>query len=147
MIEHFCEFLDPDIITSEKLLEWQKESHNKDVSLWSLSMLMRYYVKVFKNHSQINNLLDLNDDQFGDTLPIETNIVNAYADKSARNYMYNSRFSFRCQCLKDYTLHQMRADLDKIEAIQNETLIINYHPYQKAFEFSLQKTLEHMRNG
>ncbi len=147
MIEHFCEYLAPDTITSEKVLEWQKESHNMDVSLWSLSMLMRYYVKVFKNYSQIDNLLALNDKQFGDTLPIETNIVNAYADKSARNYMYNSRFSFRCQCLKDYTLQQMRADLDEIEAIQNETLIINYHPYQKAFEFSLQKTLEHMRNG
>jgi hypothetical protein len=147
MIEHFCEYLDPNTITSEKVLEWQKESHNKDVSLWSLSMLMRYYVKVFKNFSQIDNLLALNDKQFDDTLPIETNIVNAYADKSARNYMYNSRFSFRCQCMKDYTLQQMRADLDEIEAIQNETLIINYHPYQKAFEFSLQKTLEHMRIG
>lgn len=49
--------------------------------------------------------------------------------------------------MKDYTLQQMRADLDEIEAIQNETLIINYHPYQKAFEFSLMKALEHMRDG
>lgn len=147
MSEHFCEYLDPDTITSEKVLEWQKKSHNKDVSLWSLTMLMRYYAKVFKNSSQIDNLIVLNDEQFNETLPTESNIVNAYADKSARNYMYNSRFSFRCQCLKDYTLKQMRADLDEIEAIQNETLIINYHPYQKAFEFSLKKTMEHMHSG
>lgn len=147
MVEHFCEYLDPETITSEKVLEWQSKSHNKDVSLWSLTMLMRYYAKVFKNSSQIDNLLTLNDTQYNDTLPTESNIVNAYADKSARNYMYNSRFSFRCQSLKEYTLQQMRADLDEIEAIQNETLIINYHPYQKAFEFSLKKTQEHMRNG
>lgn len=147
MIEHFCEYLDPSTITSDKVLEWQEKSHDKEVSLWSLTMLMRYYAKVFKNSSQIDNLLVLNDDQFNDSLPTESNVVNAYADKSARNYMYNSRFSFRCQCLKDYSLQQMRADLDAIEAIQNETLIINYHPYQKAFEFSLKKTLEHMRNG
>ena len=147
MAEHFCEYLDPETITSEKVLEWQTKSHDKDVSLWSLTMLMRYYAKVFKNSGQIDNLITLNDTQYNDTLPTETNIVNAYADKSARNYMYNSRFSFKCQSLKDYTLQQMRADLDEIEAIQNETLIINYHPYQKAFEFSLKKTQEHMRNG
>ena len=147
MIEHFCDYLEPNTITSDKVLEWQSKSHDEDVSLWSFTMLMRYYAKVFRNNSQIDTLLKLNDIQFCDTLPTETNIVNAYADKSARNYMYNSRFSFRCQCLKDYTLQQMRTDLDEIEAIQNETLIINYHPYQKAFEFSLQKTLEHMRNG
>lgn len=147
MIEHFSEYLDPNTITSNKVLEWQEKSHDKEVSRWSLTMLMRYYTKVFKNSSQIDNLLLLNDKQFNDSLPTESNVVNVYADKSTRNYMYNSRFSFRCQCLKDYTLQQMRADLDEIEAIQNETLIINYHPYQKAFEFSLKKTLEHMRNG
>ena len=147
MIEHFCDYLEPHTISSEKVLEWQSKSHDDDVSLWSFTMLMRYYAKVFRNNSQIDNLLKINDEQFDATLPTETNIVNSYADKSARNYMYNSRFSFRCQCLKDYTLQQMRADLDEIEAIQNETLIINYHPYQKAFEFSLRKTMEHMRNG
>lgn len=147
MIEHFCDYLEPNTITSEKVLEWQMKSHDDDVSLWSFTMLMRYYAKVFRNNSQIDNLLKINDEQFNATLPTETNIVNSYADKSARNYMYNSRFSFRCQCLKDYTLQQMRADLDEIEAIQNETLIINYHPYQKAFEFSIKKTMEHMRNG
>ncbi|MCR5151992.1 MAG: hypothetical protein K6A98_02420 [Prevotella sp.] len=147
MAELFSEYLDPNSISSDKVLEWQTKSHDKDVSLWSLSMLMRYYAKVFKNSSQIDNLLKLNDTQFNATLPTESNIVNAYADKSARNYMYNSRFSFRCRCQKDYTLQQMRTDLEEIEAIQNETLIINYHPYQKAFEFSLKKTLEHMRNG
>lgn len=147
MMDHFCEYLDPNTISSDKVLEWQSKSHDEDVRLWSLTMLMRYYTKVFKNRSQIDNLIVLNDKQFNDSLPSESNVVNAYADKSARNYMYNSRFSFRCQCLKDYTLQQMRADLDEIEAIQNETLIINYHPYQKAFEFSLKKTLEHMRHG
>lgn len=147
MIEHFSEYLDPNTISSDKVLEWQSKSHDKDVNLWSLTMLMRYYAKVFKNISQIDNLLLLNDKQFDDSLPTESNVVNAYADKSARNYMYNSRFSFRCQFLKDYSLQQMRADLDEIEAIQNETLIINYHPYQKAFEFALKKALEHMRSG
>jgi len=147
MTEYFCEYLEPNTITSDKVLEWQTKSNDEDVSLWSLTMLMRYYAKVFKNSSQINNLLAINDAQFEESLPTESNIVNAYADKSARNYMYNSRFSFRCQCQKDYTLQQMREDLDEIEAIQNQTLIINYHPYQKAFEFSLKKTLEHMHNG
>ena len=144
---HFCEYLEPNTITSDKVLEWQSKSHDKDVSLWSLSMLMRYYTKVFKNGSQIDNLIVLNDKQYYVSLPTESNAVNAYADKSVRNYMYNSRFSFKCQCLNDYTLSQMRSDLDEIEAIQNETLIINYHPYQKAFEFSLKKTLDHMRAG
>lgn len=61
MVEHFCDYLEPNTITSEKVLDWQSKSHDEDVSLWSLTMLMRYYTKVFRNNSQIDNLLELND--------------------------------------------------------------------------------------
>lgn len=51
--------------------------------------------------------------------------------------MYNSRFSFLCQCDKQYTYEQMRKDLQEIEALQAQTFIMNYHPYQTAIDFSL----------
>ncbi len=51
--------------------------------------------------------------------------------------MYNSRFSFLCQCDKQYTYEQMRKDLQVIEALQAQTFIMNYHPYQTAIDFTL----------
>ena len=36
-------------------------------------------------------------------------------NRSFLNYMYNSKFSFQCQCNKDYSYEQMKADLRQIE--------------------------------
>ena len=53
--------------------------------------------------------------------------------------MYNSRFSFLCQHEKDYTYELMKVDLQKIESIQAQTLIYNYHPYQTALNYVIKE--------
>lgn len=134
---YFWDFMDVKRINSERILSWQEETHEEDINMWQIVFLMRYYVKVTKSREQIDNLIDIFEAQYEDTRKDKTeNIINKYACMSGRNYMYNSRFSYFCESEKGYTYDQMKADLLKIERIQNETFIYNYHPYLKAIEFT-----------
>lgn len=138
---HFMQFIDVNQITHKEIYEWQQESHNEDTYLWKFILLMRYYVKKAKSKQQIDNLLKDFEKQNEATLKkdINTNLVNEYSCRLAKNYMYNSRFSFLCKCYKKYTVDLMIQDLNSIGTIQQETAIYNYHPYQKAIEFLLEK--------
>lgn len=134
---YFWDFMDVKRINSERILSWQEETLEEDINMWQIVFLMRYYVKVTKSREQIDNLIDIFEAQYEDTRKDKTeNIINRYACMSGRNYMYNSRFSYLCESEKGYTYNQMKADLSKIERIQNETFIYNYHPYLKAIEFT-----------
>lgn len=138
---HFMQFIDVNQISPKEIYEWQQESHNEDTYLWKFILLMRYYVKKAKSKQQIENLLKDFEKQNEATLKkdINTNLVNEYSCRLAKNYMYNSRFSFLCKCYKKYTVDMMIQDLNNIGTIQQETAIYNYHPYQKAIEFLLEK--------
>lgn len=138
---HFMQFIDANQISHKEIYEWQQESHNEDTYLWKFILLMRYYVKKAKSKQQIENLLKDFDKQNDDTLKEDMgiNLVNEYSCRLAKNYMYNSRFSFLCKCDKKYTVDLMIQDLNEIDSIQKETIIFNYHPYQKAIEFLLHK--------
>lgn len=134
---YFLDFMDVERIPPKKIHLWQKESLEDDIKMWHLVFLMRYYIKKSKSKEQIDNLIDLFDKHYSDNTKDKTeNVVNRFACRSARNYMYNSRFSFYCQRDKKYSFNKMMTDLDVIENIQNETQIFNYHPYLKAIEFA-----------
>lgn len=137
----FMEYINPSTIDKETILEWQINSKKPNVNMWQIAMLMRYYTKVTKSREQIDNLLALEEYHFKDyNRNPDGNIVNDYANKSFRNFVYNSRFSFLCQSEKTFSeehYKEMRRDLSKIEAIQNDTFIYNYHPYERALEFSI----------
>lgn len=108
--------------------------------MWKLAFLMRYYTKCTNSIEQIDNLLRLaihHHDEY--ERGNEHNVVNDCASRSFLNYMYNSRFSFLCQHEKDYTYELMKVDLQKIESIQAQTLIYNYHPYQTALNYVIKE--------
>lgn len=127
----FWSFIDVERIDPDRILQWQKESHAKSVDMWKYAFLMRYYVKKTKSIQQIDHLLSLSEKHYSESILLEDNIVNHYAARSMRNYMYNSRFSFLCQYDKAYCFKSLKDDIEQIEAIQNETFIYNYHPYEK----------------
>lgn len=134
---YFLDFMDVERIPPRKIHIWQKESLEDNIKMWHLVFLMRYYVKKSRSKEQIDNLICLFDKHYSDNTKDKTeNVVNRFACHSARNYMYNSRFSFYCQRDKNYSFDQMSADLEVIEKIQNETQIFNYHPYQKAIVYA-----------
>ena len=134
---YFLDFMDIERISPEKIGSWQDTLQKDNVKMWHFVFLMRYYVKVTRSKEQIDKLIELFDKHYSENLkdPRE-NIVNKFACKSGKNYMYNSRFSYYCKLKEEYSFDQMKADLNKIETIQNETFIFNYHPYQKAIEFA-----------
>lgn len=134
---YFLDFMDIERIPSEKLREWELEANPKKetVKLWVLVFLMRYYVKKNKSKKKIDDLVRLNDRHFKESEDKDENIVNKLAGRSGRNYMYNSRLSYKCQNYKDYSYKELKRDLNEIEIIQEETYIHNYHPYQKAIEY------------
>lgn len=134
----FQKYLDPSKIDDITILEWQQDSQKKDVSMWQLAFLMRYYTKCTKSIQQIENLIKLATRHHEEYVyGKEHNVVNDYSDKSFLNYMHNSRFSFLCQCDKQYSYKLMRKDLLTIEALQAETFILNYHPYQTAIDYTI----------
>lgn len=134
----FQKYLDPSTLDSDVILKWQSNSLQQNIAMWQLAFLMRYYTKVTKNIEQIDKLIELTDYHNEDSIKKgNDNIVNNCARRSFLNYMYNSRFSFLCKYGHDYTYDLMKKDLLKIEAIQSETFINNYHPYQTAVNFTI----------
>ena len=136
---HLLKYIDVNQISQEDINEWQHDIHQKPLALWKFIFLMRYYVKKTKSRQQIDNLLKEFDRHNEEIIGITYNLVDIYAYSLAKNYMYNSRFSFLCKYDSDYTFERMKCDLEEIEAIQNDTLIFNYHPYQKAIEFLMDR--------
>ena len=134
----FQKYLEPAKLDDATILEWQQESLEENVAMWQLAFLMRYYTKCTKSIQQIENLIELANIHHKEDIKSKTrNVVNDYADRSFLNYMYNSRFSSLCQCDKQYTYEQMKKDLQEIEALQAQTFIMNYHPYQTAIDLTL----------
>lgn len=90
-----------------------------------IGFLMRYYTKCTKSIEQIENLLKLAVIHHDESINMaDENNVNICADRSFLNYMYNSKFSFQCQCNKDYSYEQMKADLKQIEKFKLILLFI-----------------------
>ncbi len=140
-------YIDVNQITQEEIHEWQEDVRNNEASLWKSLFLMRYYSKKTKSKQQIDNLIKDFERHINENSEIDMNLVDKYSCSLAKNYMYNSRFSFLCQCDTDYSFDNLKSDLDNIEAIQNDTLIYNYHPYQKAIEYLLEKLSKIVGNG
>ena len=134
--EAFLDYLDEKRWNSYKIGSFQVDSHSETVALWKYVLLMRYYAKFAKNIEQVEHLFELNEKHFAESILMDNNIIDKYADRSARNYMLNSRFSLLCSNGKNYTFERMKDDLKIIENIQRETFIFNYHPFQKAFEYT-----------
>ena len=134
----FQKYLEPSTLDEITISEWQRDSLKKDVSMWKLAFLMRYYTKCTKSIEQIENLLKLAVIHHDESINMaDENDVNICADRSFLNYMYNSKFSFQCQYNKDYSYEQMKADLKQIEKIQADTFIHNYHPFLTAINFTI----------
>lgn len=132
---YYLKYIDTEKIKESEVKEWQNNLRQNDVPMWNIVLLMRYYIKEGCPIQLIDDLIKLGEKQYQESIRQDDNIVNRYSDKSFRNYMFNSRFSYLCQFDKDYSFDSMKKDFEKIEAIQNETFIFDYHPYQKAIEF------------
>lgn len=134
----FQEYLEPKLIDKETICKWQENSHKNPVKMWQMAMLIRYYTKVSKSKQQIEHLIEIEEKHHKECIEGDgENLVNKYAERTFRNYMWNSLFSFLCQNDDDYDYIKMKDDLGTIQAIQNESFFYSYHPYEHAIDYCL----------
>lgn len=139
---YFQKFIDPQKnITNEDVCKWCSDSRLK---LGDIVLLMIYYTKVTQNVEQATNLLQVYEDFYRKKICKSIYEFNKYALRSVLGYMYNCLLSLKCRKHKKYSFDDLIVDMDKINVIQKECWIYNYHPYQKAIEYAIYSIKEDM---
>lgn len=133
---NYLKFIDPEKnISAEDVYQWQTHPNNKWAKMGQMVLLMRYYTKVAKNITQSENLLSEYENFYYEKKNSLFYEFNRYAIRSVRGYMHNCLFSLKCKYPQNYSFKSLLVDIEKIRTIQNECMIYNYHPFQKAIEF------------
>lgn len=71
---------------------------------------------------------------------------NKYSLRSVRVYMHNCLFSLKCKFPQIFSFNDIKRCLDKIISVQSMCMIYNYHPYQKAIEYTIKSLKEDIAN-
>lgn len=119
----------------ETIRAYQKEFEQGKFSSLGFVILAYYYGT--SSHKAIGRLDNLLENFKTYSKQIEQRglcLFDQYAVNSIRNYIHNCRFSLLLKQEK-YTIETLEADLNKIESIQEETGICNYHPYKKILKY------------
>lgn len=119
--------------------ELDKKARMKLLPIGQFALLMKYYKDSQSTQKiQIDNILrDFNymHNRLSDLFTARP--LDRYALGILKNYMYNCQFSY---LMKNdaYSFEQLKRDLNEIDDIQYQTGILNFYPYRKAFEKTLQ---------
>lgn len=129
-------FYNPHRIPEKLAREWYESVQAKDVDMWKIVYLMRYYCKCTQSIAQMDKLIEIAEAQNKDYFQNDKrDMVNDSAALFFINYLYNSRFSFMCKFPKEYGFERIKKELEHIQYVQHETGIHSYHPYQKACQY------------
>ena len=135
---NYLKFIDPEkYITEADAFKWQTHVGKKWARLGQMVLLMRYYTKVTRNLKQAQNLLSEYEMFYKEKIDNVFYNFNNYALRSVRVYMYNCLFSLKCKSLDKFDFDTIKSNLEDINAVQNECMIHNYHPYKKAVEYAI----------
>ena len=135
---NYLKFIDPENnISSEDVYQWQTHPNKRWAKMGQMVLLMRYYTKVAKNITQSENLLREYESFYNEMKNKLFYEFNKYAIRSVRGYMYNCIFSLKCKKPHNYSFESLLVDIEEIRTMQNECMIYNYHPFQKAIEYIL----------
>lgn len=108
------------------------KNDNYDLESYKYIILIKNYQQETCSIEQIDNLIE----QY-DKYELKNSIsgdVDKQALFSVKNYLYNSRLSFKMNS-DGYNIIELGKDLKKIEDIQSYTQINNYYPYYKTLGF------------
>lgn len=112
------------------------QAYSGKMFIGKYALLMKYY-KDSKNtdNSQIEHILsDFNNYYEALTALFHKRSFDTYALNTLKNYMYNSRFSYRMKN-DGYSFKLMKIDLKEIISLQKTTGVSNFYPYRKAIEY------------
>lgn len=144
---NYLKFINPEkYVSEEDVYQWQSHPNKQWAQLGQMVLLMRYYTKVTRNITQAENLLkeyELFYNEKGESMFYE---FNKYSLRSVRVYMYNCLFSLKCKFPQIFSFNDIKRCLDKIISVQSMCMIYNYHPYQKAIEYTIKSLKEDIAN-
>lgn len=144
---NYLRFINPGkYITEEDVYQWQSHPNKQWARLGQMVLLMRYYTKVTRNITQAENLLEEYDSFCKEKVKSMFYEFNKYSLRSVRVYMYNCLFSLKCKLPQKFSFEDIRNSLDQIETIQCMCMIYNYHPYQKAIEYTIKSLKDDIAN-
>ena len=133
---NYLKFIDPEKnISVADVYQWQTHPNKNWAKMGQMVLLMRYYTKVVKSITQSENLLREYESFYNEMKNKLFYEFNKYAIRSVRGYMYNCLFSLKCKNPHNYSFESLLVDIEEIRTIQNDCMIFNYHPFQKAIEF------------
>lgn len=136
---NFLKFIDPQKhITTNDVYEWQSHKENNWAGMWQMVLLMRYYTNVTKDVQQADNLLNEYESFYSEKKKEMFYDFNRYALRSVRVYMHNCVLSLKCKVKNCLSFDGLKELMKNIQTIQNECFIYNYHPYQKAIEYTIE---------
>ena len=143
---NYLKFIDPEsYITGADAFKWQTHVGKKWARLGQMVLLMRYYTKVTKNPKQAQNLLSEYEAFYKEKNNSVFYDFNKYALRSVRVYMYNCLFSLKCKNPDKFDFDAIKSNLEDINAVQDECMIHNYHPYKKAVEYAVHSITNDMK--
>ena len=133
------DFLYKDLENNDEVKLWQRKCSTYNIRTSEIIMLMKHYQKRGGSLMQINNLITYFDNNLYNKLfrVFIKDKFNTHALKTIRNYLYNSRLSFKTND-KKYSYGELLKDMEIIENLQKETSIMNFYPYRKAILFLIE---------
>lgn len=144
---NYLKFINPEkYVSEEDVYQWQSHPNKQWAQLGQMVLLMRYYTKVTRNITQAENLLkeyELFYNEKGESMFYE---FNKYSLRSVRVYIYNCLFSLKCKFPQIFSFNDIKRCLNKIISVQSMCMIYNYHPYQKAIEYTIKSLKEDIAN-
>ena len=128
----------------ELICKYQIEFSEKNFSSTGFIVLAYYYdTSERKSVQRLKNLLEDFHEYEESMKNKDLSKFDSEAIQSIKSYISNCHFSLSLK-QQDYTIDNLKGDIAKIEASQEETGITNYHPYKKALSF-LYKHIENLK--
>ncbi len=123
---------------------WKRRCLLRKSSFTECILLMRFYIKNGGSRQEVESLMD----DFQACIEI-FNIkreFDRYAINSLRNYMQNCYFSYLIST-KHIKYEEFLVEIDKIDNLQKQTKIYNFHPYEKAINYLLNEIDINIKEG
>lgn len=140
--EHFKSFLafsEDDTHDSDRISNIQHKCQSGTATIREYITLFDYYRKFAKQQSQIDNILDEFSTRYKKAVHNLQDGFDLYAWRTMLNYIYNCRLSYLLyRRRKKLSFEELKQAIDEIDALQQDTCILNFYPYKKACEYLIE---------
>lgn len=137
--EHFKSFLyfsEDDVHDTDKISHIQHNCQAGTATIKEYITLFDYYRKFAKQQTQIDNVLKEFSIIYKRTIPVLHDEFDLYAWRTMLNYLYNCRLSYMLNRRKTKpSFGELKRYISEIDALQQDTRILNFYPYKKACEY------------